>query len=74
MCGFIDRYVPYQTNKKSQLVRYCIADSYLRFYFKFIDPILDRIAMGDYKHAPVHALNKESYQKWLGFSFERILS
>ncbi len=71
MCGFIDRYVPYQAGKNSQLVRYCIADSYLRFYFKFIDPILDRIEMGDYTSAPVHALNKESYQKWLGFSFER---
>ncbi len=71
LCGFIDRYVPYQMDSNSSLVRYCIADSYLRFYFKFIAPIADRIQQGDYSQAPLHALNNESYQKWLGLSFER---
>jgi len=71
MCGFIDRYVPYQTESTSTLARYCIADSYLRFYFKFIMPILDRIQKGDYNKNPFYALNQESYQKWLGLSFER---
>ncbi len=71
MCGFIERYLPYQANSKSILVRYCIADSYLRFYFKFISPLTERIQQGDYNRSPLHALNKESYQKWLGLSFER---
>lgn len=71
LCGFIERYVPYQADSKSNLVRYCIADSYLRFYFKFIAPLADRIQQGDYNNAPLHALNKESYERWLGFSFER---
>lgn len=71
LCGFIERYVPYQANSNSHLVRYCIADSYLRFYFKFISPLSERIQQGDYNQAPLHALNKESYQRWLGFSFER---
>ncbi len=71
MCGFIERYHPYQANANSNLVRYCIADSYLRFYFKFISPLSERIQQGDYNRAPLHALNKESYQKWLGLSFER---
>jgi AAA+ ATPase superfamily predicted ATPase len=71
LCGFIERYVPYQANNKSNLVRYCIADSYLRFYFKFISPLSDRIQQGDYNNAPLQALNKESYERWLGFSFER---
>ena len=71
LCGFIERYIPYQAKKNSNLARYCIADNYLRFYFKFITPISDRIEQGDYNQAPLHALNKESYQKWLGFSFER---
>lgn len=70
MCGFIERYVPYQASEDSNLVRYCIADNYLRFYFKFIAPLADRIQKGDYNNAPLQALNKESYQKWLGFSFE----
>ncbi len=67
LCGFIERYVPYQVESKSLLVRYCIADNYLRFYFKFIAPLGDRIGEGD----AVQALNRESYQKWLGFAFER---
>jgi len=71
MCGFIERYIPFQVGNKSNLVRYCIADSYLRFYFKFVSSLLDRIEQGDFNHNPLHALNKESYQKWLGFSFER---
>ncbi|MCE5292996.1 MAG: ATP-binding protein [Chlamydiales bacterium] len=71
LCGFIERYQPYQADSNSNMVRYCIADSYLRFYFKFIAPLSDRIQLGDYNLNPVHALNKESYQKWLGLSFER---
>ena len=71
MCGFIEKYHPYQTEDSSNLVRYMISDSYLRFYFKFIAPLLNNIGQGDYNSAPLHALNKESYQKWLGFSFER---
>lgn len=71
LCGFIERYTPFQANNNSNLVRYCIADSYLRFYFKFISPLSDRIQQGDYNKAPLHALNMESYQRWLGFSFER---
>lgn len=71
LCGFIERYLPFNVGEKSNLVRYCIADSYLRFYYKFISPIYDRIQQADYNRAPLHALNKESYQKWLGFSFER---
>ncbi len=70
-CGFIERYVPYQLDNNSNLVRYCIADSYLRFYFKFIAPLSDRIQQADFNRTPLYALNKESYQKWLGFSFER---
>lgn len=71
LCGFIERYVPYQADSNSNLARYCIADSYLRFYFKFISPLSQRIVQGDYNRTPLHALNKESYEKWLGLSFER---
>lgn len=71
LCGFIERYHPFQTSAKSNLIRYCIADNYLRFYYKFISPLSSRIQEGDFNNAPFHVLNKESYQKWLGFSFER---
>lgn len=71
LCGFIERYLPYQVDPNSNLVRYCIADSYLRFFFKFISPLSDRIDQGDFNRNPMQALNSESYQKWLGLSFER---
>lgn len=71
LCGFIERYLPYQADANSNLVRYCISDNYLRFYFKFISPLSTRIKQGDFNRSPLHALNKESYQKWLGLSFER---
>ncbi|MBM3191607.1 MAG: hypothetical protein FJZ63_02990, partial [Chlamydiae bacterium] len=71
MCGFIDRYLPYQVESNSNLVRYCISDNYLRFYFKFIAPLLTKIQHGDFNKNPLHALNQDSYQKWLGLSFER---
>lgn len=56
-CGFIDRYLPYQAGSDSNLVRYCISDSYLRFYFKFIASLSDRIQKGDFSKKPLHALN-----------------
>jgi len=71
LCGFIERYQPYQSQEKSKLIRYCIKDSYLRFYFKFIAPLSKRIAQGDFMKNPLQALNSESYQKWLGLAFER---
>lgn len=71
LCGFIEKYTPYNADEKSKLARYCIADNYLRFYFKFIRPIIDDINHGDYNNSPTDALNRESYQKWLGYAFER---
>lgn len=70
-CGFIERYIPFQAKKIGKLVRYCISDNYLRFYFKFIQPISKKIEQGFYDEAPLGALNQDSYQKWLGYAFER---
>ena len=38
-CGFIEQYKPYQVKSGRGLYRYCIADPYLRFYYKFISPL-----------------------------------
>jgi len=70
-CGFVECYVPFQAQEGSKLSRYCISDNYLRYYYKFIHPILNKIEQGDYNESPMRALNKESYHKWLGFAFER---
>jgi AAA+ ATPase superfamily predicted ATPase len=71
LCGFIDRYTPYNLKENSLLARYCICDQYLQFFFKFIKPIQKDIEQGTFNNAPTTAINSDSFQKWLGFAFER---
>ncbi len=70
-CGFIDSYVPYYLSERSRLVRYCITDAYLHFYFRFIEPQKKEIVQGNFRSNPQRALNMHSYQQWLGYAFER---
>ncbi len=71
ICGFVEKYTPYNLNEHSKLTRYCINDTYLQFFYKFIKPIIKRIDNGDFERNPVGAIKMETYQKWLGYSFER---
>lgn len=71
LCGFIEKYAPYNLKKTSNLARYCIKDSYLQFFFKFIQPNLHDIQNGRYLEQPTNAIKTDDYQKWLGYSFER---
>lgn len=71
LCGFISTYTPYYSTKDSKLVRFCIQDAYLQFYYKFIQPIAQDIEQGVFTENPQKAINDQTLQKWLGFSFER---
>lgn len=71
LCGFIEKYTPYNLNEESNLSRYCISDNYLQFYYKFIKPIDAEIQKGFFQKNPVSAIKMDAYQKWLGFAFER---
>lgn len=71
ICGFIEKYTPFNLDDKSLLARYAITDSYLRFYFKFIHPNVTKIENGDFDTHPEMAINIAQYQQWLGYSFER---
>jgi AAA+ ATPase superfamily predicted ATPase len=71
LCGFVEKYTPYNLNEKSHLSRYCISDKYLQFYYKFIKPIDAQIQQGNFKNNPTSAIDLNAYQKWLGFAFER---
>ena len=71
LCGFISTYTPYYTTPGSKLVRFCIQDAYLQFYYKFIKPLEQEIDQGSFSECPEKAINDQSLQKWLGFSFER---
>lgn len=71
LCGFIEKYAPYNTKEDSYLMRYCIADHYLQFYYKFIKPIDSEIQNGQFQKNPTAAIKMDAYQKWLGYAFER---
>lgn len=71
VCGFIDAYSPYHLSEKSHLMRYCIIDPYMQFYFRFIEPNKKQIDQGDFRSNPISALNMSVYQQWLGYAFER---
>lgn len=71
LCGFIEKYTPYNLNDDSLLTRYCISDHYLQFYYKFIRSIESDIKRGAYLENPLSAIKTDAYQKWLGFAFER---
>ncbi len=71
LCGFIQQYTPYQAGEASMLVRYCISDNYLQFFYKFIKPKLREIRQGTFNTNPSELLKTDTYQKWLGYAFER---
>jgi len=71
LCGFIAHYTPFYLTNNSKLSRYCIRDSYLQFYYKFIKPIEKDIQQGVYNDYPSRAIHNQTLQQWLGFSFER---
>ncbi|MBF0106143.1 MAG: AAA family ATPase [Deltaproteobacteria bacterium] len=71
LCGFVEKYTPYNLNDNSLLARYCIKDAYLQFYFKFIKQLGQNIENGDYTKDPTRAIDSDSLVKWQGFSFER---
>ncbi len=71
VCDFIDGYVPYNLSSQSHLVRYCITDAYMQFYFRFIAPVKKEVSQGDFRSNPLQALNMNAYEQWLGYAFER---
>jgi hypothetical protein len=73
LCGFIEKYIPYNSDPNSLLSRYCIRDSYLMFYYKFIKPISKKISQGVYNNDPIKALKMPTFEKWMGFAFERFV-
>ncbi len=71
LCDFITQEIPFHLGPRSTLARYHMSDPYLQFYFKFIQPRLKNIQRGDYNDNPTAAVNRKSFDTWLGFAFER---
>ena len=70
-CGFVEKYSPLHLGPDSLAARYCIADQYLQFFFKFIHPAQSQIEKGEFADDPTRGLNMTSFHQCLGFSFER---
>jgi hypothetical protein len=71
LCGFISVYQSFDSGRDSANKRYQISDNYLQFYFKFIKPLSDQIANGDFADNPNRALTMTLFEQWLGYAFER---
>ncbi|MCP4764099.1 MAG: AAA family ATPase [archaeon] len=70
-CDFIEKYIPLTLSPNSNVLRFCIKDNYLQFYFKFISPIHKEIEIGNFNETSINAINQDDFKKWLGFAFER---
>jgi AAA+ ATPase superfamily predicted ATPase len=69
MAGFIQSYQPFNKNKNSKQILYCLKDAYMRFYFSFIKPELKKIA-GDINDIFYRITQTSAYLSWLGQAFE----
>ncbi len=70
LAGFVEGYSPVHKPESTYLLRYRIADPFLRFYFRFLRPQRGRIARGA-RGLPLHqALPDRRYETFLGLAFE----
>ncbi len=65
---FITGYKPYD-KEGSRLIKYQLTDEYLRFYFKYITPLLNRIATNE-THNLFAEFIAPKWHPWLGLQFE----
>ena len=66
----IRSYIPFGASKSSRLRVYSLADEFLSFYYKYIEPNLEIIQQGGATHL-FERLTRESRDPWFGLAFER---
>lgn len=71
LCGFVDRYAPYNLQQDGKSVRYAIGDNYLHFYNKFIRPNLTEIGSRRFDVEPTSAINKSDLDLFMSHRFEQ---
>ncbi|MHB1946834.1 MAG: ATP-binding protein [Gammaproteobacteria bacterium] len=71
--GYISRDTSWsmKSGKRSAISKYRLSDNYLRFYYKYIEPKLDRIKYDRYKDVNVTTL--PGWQSILGLQFENLV-
>ena len=66
----IRSYIPLDRGARSKLRKYLVADEYLLFYFKYVEPNLRVITESDSRRL-FETLTEDGFDSWLGFAFER---
>ena len=66
----IRSYIPLDRGARSKLRKYLVADEYLLFYFKYVEPNLGLITESDSRRL-FETLTGDGFDSWLGFAFER---
>jgi hypothetical protein len=71
--GFVEKYAPLTVAnaRTSHVARYAIADEYLQFFYRFIEAKTRAIDAGKFSSNPSSGLNRQDFNKLMGFSFER---
>jgi hypothetical protein len=68
--GFIGSQIPFDKKSNSRLKKYFLTDAYLRFYFAFIAPDLNRIYSGVNSDIFLKLSQTGAFYGWMGRAFE----
>ncbi len=68
--GMIQSFVPFDRSWSSKFKKYTLADEFLVFFFKYIEPNL-RVIKESNSRRLFETLTHNSFDTWLGFAFER---
>lgn len=71
LCGLIRSYIPVDKSERSLLLRYSLADPFLRTYFTHMLPRMPKIQQRVFSKAPAKALSYEELTAHLGYAFEQ---
>ena len=66
----IRSFVPFDRSRNSKFKKYTLADEFLVFFFKYIEPNL-RVIKESSSRRLFETLTQNSFDTWLGFAFER---
>lgn len=71
--GFINKSKSWslKTSKMSKYVRYRLSDNYIRFYLKYIEPRLDKIAIDAFKDNDISQFS--AWETIMGLQFENLI-
>jgi hypothetical protein len=74
LAGFLRKEVSFNPATGKNLprtIRYRIADNYLRFYLKYVEPVAEQIVKGLYRRTPLESLH--AWDTIIGLQFENLV-